>query len=230
MTQNEHGTIWSSSPAPQPGNAGTVDECAAPAAMPVYRGDIVLASASPRRREMFAREGIPVKIRPSGAGEHLPMALAPETTVMFLALCKAQDVAAREQGFIVAADTIVVADGRIIGKPADGEEAFAILSLLRNRTHQVITGVCLIDNTKEPAEKRCLFERTDVVFGIYSDDELRAYVRTGEPYDKAGGYAIQETFGRYIDRIAGDRDNVIGFPMNQVLPYLERDRRRDERG
>ena len=187
----------------------------------IFRPDIVLASASPRRREMFAREGIPVRICPSGDEEHLPMELAPETTVMFLALCKALDVAAREKGLIVAADTVVVADGKIMGKPADEEEAFAVLSMLRERTHQVITGVCLIDNRAEPAEKRCLFEMTDVVFGTYSDEELLAYVRTGEPYDKAGGYAIQETFGKYIDRIEGDRDNVIGFPMSRVLPYLK---------
>jgi len=218
MTQNEHGTIWSSSPAHQPGNAGMVDECAAPAAMPVYRGDIVLASASPRRREMFAREGIPVKIRPSGAGEHLPMALAPETTVMFLALCKAQDVAAREQGFIVAADTIVVADGRIIGKPADEEDAFRILSRLSSNTHTVYTGLAVLTDDSTEVLHDC----TRVTFAKLSEQEIRDYIASGEPMDKAGAYGIQGPAGVFVERVEGCYFTVIGLPLPKLYQALER--------
>ena len=160
--------------------------------------------------------------------------MPPETAVMYLSLAKALHTAEQATGLIIAADTVVVYGGEIIGKPADEEEAFRILQRLRGRAHQVITGVCVIDNsgcgeeknagseqTSMPlAEKRCFYEVTDVYFGDYSDETLRAYVRTPEPYDKAGGYAIQETFGQYIDHIEGDLDNVIGFPFYRVEPYL----------
>ena len=185
------------------------------------RTDIILASGSPRRRRMFEEKRINARICPSDVAEDLPMALEPETAVMYLALIKALDVAEREQGLIIAADTVVVLDGKIIGKPADEDEAFDILSRLRGRSHQVITGVCLIDNAGGAKAIRCLYDVTEVFFGDYSDEELRAYVETDEPYDKAGGYAIQETFGRYIDRIEGDLDNVIGFPMYRVLDAME---------
>ena len=205
-----------------------------------YRKDIVLASSSPRRREMFADRGIPVRILPAEVDEDLPVELSPETTVMYLAFKKATWVAEaieKERGagadggpLVIAADTVVVFGGEIIGKPADEDEAFRVLSGLRGNCHQVITGVALIDmagaGARDPgasALKRCLYEKTDVYFSDYSDEDLRAYVATDEPYDKAGGYAIQETFGKYIDRIDGDRDNVIGFPMYRVEEYLSRD-------
>ena len=186
----------------------------------VKRNDIVLASASPRRIEMFHDRGYEPRVVPAGIDENLPFAMPAETAVMYLSLAKALDVAQREEGLIIAADTVVVCDGEIIGKPADEEEAFAILSRLRDRTHQVITGVCLIETAGRQLIKRCLYDVTDVTFGTYSDEELRAYVQTPEPYDKAGGYAIQKTFGKYIDHIEGDLDNVIGFPMYRVESYL----------
>ena len=186
----------------------------------MIRDDIILASASPRRIEMLRREGIGAAVQPADINEELPFAMSPETAVMYLSFAKAAHVAGQRQGLIIAADTIVVCDGEIIGKPADEADAFRILSMLRRREHQVITGVCLIDNAKEPADKTCLYEVTEVFFGDYTDEELLAYVRTPEPYDKAGGYAIQETFGRYIDHIEGDLDNVIGFPMSRVKPFL----------
>ncbi len=180
---------------------------------------------------MFEENRIDARICPSDVAEDLPMALEPETAVMYLALIKALDVAEREQGLIIAADTVVVLDGQIIGKPADEAEAFHILSRLRGRSHQVITGVCLVDNGNGAGSGdgggarakaiRCLYDVTEVFFSDYSDEELMAYVETDEPYDKAGGYAIQETFGRYVDRIEGDLDNVIGFPMYRILDALE---------
>ena len=197
-----------------------------------YRTDIILASASPRRSEMFALRGIPVEICPADVDEDLPMEMSPEVTVMYLALKKASWVAKesshKDGGIVIGADTVVVYDGEIIGKPADEEEAFRVLSALRGDCHQVMTGVALVEFGREkPTQRdfvrRCLCEKTHVYFKDYSDEELRAYVKTPEPYDKAGGYAIQETFGRYIDRVDGDRDNVIGFPMYRVEEYILKD-------
>lgn len=256
------------------------------------REDIILASASPRRIEMFHREGIDPRVIPADIDESLPLVMGPETAVMFLALSKALHVAEMlpadggpEGGrqLIIAADTVVVYEGRIIGKPADEADAFVTLARLRGKTHQVITGVCLLlrgesgdsqqmgaekynrmsdrvggpgqtgGNQREeatvqsggpgqtegnkgmrPADgsmngltrssyglKRCLYDVTDVTFGTYRNEDLLAYVRTPEPYDKAGGYAIQGTFGQYIDHIEGDLDNVIGFPMYRVRNFLQ---------
>lgn len=191
------------------------------------RDDIILASRSPRRIEMFQELGCQPQVHPADIDEQLPFEMPPETAVMYLSFAKASHVAGDCRGLIVAADTIVVYQGEIIGKPADEAEAFLTLSRLREKTHQVITGVCLIDNTREPALKRCLYDVTDVTFGTYSNEDLLAYVRTPEPYDKAGGYAIQETFGRYIDHIDGDLNNVIGFPMYRVEAYLREENQED---
>ncbi len=185
------------------------------------RKDICLASESPRRRDMFAERGYEINIVPAHIDESLPFEMDPQTAVMYLSFAKAAHVAQKKRGLIIAADTVVVYDNQIITKPADQTEAFHVLSRLRGNTHQVITGVCLLDTATEGGRRLCLYDVTDVVFGTYSDEELRAYVQTPEPYDKAGGYAIQETFGKYVDHIRGDLDNVIGFPMYRVEPYLQ---------
>ena len=111
-----------------------------------HREDIILASASPRRKEMFRERGIPVEICPSNTEESIPIPMDPETATMYLALSKAMDVASKRQGLIIAADTVVVFGGEIIGKPKDREEAFNVLSSLRGNSHTVVTGVCVIDN------------------------------------------------------------------------------------
>ena len=169
---------------------------------------------------MFRERGFDPQVHPADIDERLPFVMPPETAVMYLSFAKATHVAEHHSGLIIAADTIVVYEGEIIGKPLDEEEAFRTLTMLREHAHQVITGVCVIDSAQEPALKTCLYDVTDVYFGTYTDEELRAYVQTPEPYDKAGGYAIQETFGRYVDHIDGDLDNVIGFPFYRVEPFL----------
>lgn len=152
---------------------------------------------------------------------------------------------------VLAADTVVVLDGKIIGKPEDPDDAFAILSALRGRSHHVITGCCVIrsqaadlsakfleaakvsdaetssDTVTNPdastgfmPQKDCFYEDTVVWFKDYTDEELWAYVNTPEPYDKAGGYAIQGGFGKYIDHIDGDYDNVVGLPLTRVKEYI----------
>lgn len=123
-----------------------------------------------------------------------------------------------DMAVIVAADTIVVYNNEIIGKPASEAEAFDVLSRLRNDSHYVMTGVAIIDTTRNI--RHCFCDITTVYFKDYTDEELLEYVKTSEPYDKAGGYAIQGTFGKYIDRIEGDYDNVVGFPWYRIEPYL----------
>ena len=200
---------------------------------------IILASASPRRIDMMRSHGFKPEIMPADIDEELPFPMTPEASVMYLAFKKACAVAdlldetpaqehespseLRENAVIIAADTVVVLDGSIIGKPPDRQTAFATLSAMKGRSHHVMTGVCIIEmNGGDIAGKTCLYEDTAVYFKAYSDEELHAYVDTDEPYDKAGGYAIQGTFRKYIDHIEGDFDNVVGFPWKRVEPFLIR--------
>lgn len=181
---------------------------------------IILASASPRRIEIMKKNGVHPLVIPADIDEDLPFQMSPESAAMFLALKKADAVAAEvlQDSTVIAADTMVICNGKIIGKPANEMDAFLILKRLRNTCHHVITGVCIINTAKN--SKTCFYEDTAVFFKDYSDDEILAYTATPEPYDKAGGYAIQGTFKKYIDHIEGDFDNVIGFPWTRIEPYL----------
>lgn len=201
---------------------------------------LILASASPRRIELLGAAGFDPVVKPASISEELPFPMKPETAVMYLALSKGMAVAEEITGKpydsvrdwpppgkglkIIAADTVVVHEGRIIGKPEDKKQAFEILAALRGTSHNVITGCCVITveagSPLETASKECFYEDTRVFFTDYSDEELMAYVNTDEPYDKAGGYAIQETFGKYVDHYEGDYDNVIGLPLTRLKKYL----------
>ena len=135
-----------------------------------------------------------------------------------MALKKALDtekkVPADAGDVIAAADTVVVFEGDIIGKPVNTDDARRILKALRGKEHFVYTGVALV--RPGTARRRVFFERSSVFFKDYTDEELEAYISTDEPYDKAGGYAIQGTFGKYIDRFEGDMDNIIGLPWSRM--------------
>lgn len=183
--------------------------------------NIILASSSPRRIEMMKKNGFDPRIIPAHVDEHLPFEMTPESAVMYLALKKASyiDSSVKDKHVIIAADTVVVHNGKILGKPCDKNDAFDMLASMKNDHHNVLTGVCIIDTYT--SRKICFFDRTAVFFNDYSDAELTAYVNTDEPYDKAGGYAIQGTFGKYIDHIEGDYDNVVGFPWYRIRPYCE---------
>ena len=185
---------------------------------------MILASSSPRRIEMFRNAGYDPVVMPASIIESVPYEMDPPATTMFLAFKKAMAIyEQRPDETIISADTVVVMDGEIIGKPRDKDHAYAILSALRGRSHHVITGCCVIrpDETADgTALKHCFYEDTEVWFKDYTDEELLAYIDTDEPYDKAGGYAIQETFGQYIDHIDGDVDNVIGLPFARVVEYI----------
>ncbi len=186
---------------------------------------IILASASPRRKEILREAGFePLIVRPK-CDETLPENIEMCDAVMFLALKKAlwveqllrSEDKCYDSPLILAADTIVYCNG-IIGKPIDKADAYRILSLLRAREHFVATGVALID--PQSGLKRSFCEVTKVFFKDYTDDELRAYIDTDEPYDKAGAYAIQGTFSKYTDHIEGDLQNVIGLPLSRLLAEM----------
>ncbi|MEG0156048.1 MAG: Maf family protein [Anaerovoracaceae bacterium] len=184
--------------------------------------NLILASASPRRIELLKTCGYTPQVIPSAIEEHLPFSMAPPETVMYLSMIKAMSVAktAPEGAIVVGADTLVYDDlhHKIIGKPQSLEEAYETLLSLRNRSHQVITGVCIIKAHQD--KTLCFYETTRVFFDTYTPKELLAYLHTQEPYDKAGGYAIQGTFKRYISHIEGDLNNVIGFPLDRFQAVL----------
>lgn len=190
---------------------------------------IILASSSPRRIEMMKNMGIEPIILPSETDETLPFEMTMEQAVMFLALKKAlnaEKLWLRENTdeqpsptVIIAADTIVYKNG-MIGKPADEADAANTLKLLRNSSHYVATGVALI----RPCfpKRSVFFDTTEVFFKDYSDDEIKQYLNTDEPWDKAGSYAIQGTWGKHISHIEGNYDNVIGFPWERIKSELKR--------
>ena len=183
--------------------------------------NLILASKSPRRIEMFRNHGFDPVVIPSAYEENIPPGLTPAETVMFLSLHKALSVkieldGSKEDYLIVSADTIVVNDNIILGKPTDEKDAYSMLRALSGRSHDVLTGVCLLGSHS----LKCFYEVSTVWLMDLPEDELRAYIATDEPYDKAGGYAIQETFSRYVTHVEGDIDNIIGFPFKRFLKEL----------
>ena len=210
---------------------------------------LILASASARRKEILEAHGHSFVIIPSDANESLPddADFTPEETTIYLAELKAQAVFSGlipedwPQGCIIlAVDTIVYKDS-IIGKPVDEADALRILRTLRNTTHQVISGVCILktecrggtNNTEcrdgnlppirflETTETIKFADTTTVRFGDYTDEEILAYIRENPPYDKSGSYAIQSSWGRHVIFIAGDIENVIGLPYPKIASYIK---------
>ena len=185
---------------------------------------IILASASPRRIDMMRRHGYNPEIRPSDIDETLPEDIGMKDAVMFLALKKALDVERRctfpeDQGkLIIAADTIVYKDG-ILGKPADRADAFSMLNRIKGTSHEVATGVAIIE--AGCANKLVFCDATKVFCKDYTDAELNAYLDTDEPYDKAGAYAIQGIFAKHIDHYEGSFDTVVGFPWDIIEEKLK---------
>lgn len=181
---------------------------------------IILASASPRRRILLRQIGLTFEVLPAGNDESLPAGTGPVETVESLARTKAETVVARRapgSSLVIGADTIVVLDEEILGKPADPEEARTMLHRLSGRTHQVYTGVALIRTGSTGITDRYIFhERTDVTFGKLTGEEIAAYVNTGSPLDKAGAYGIQDDLGAlFVRKINGDYYNVVGFPLHR---------------
>ena len=182
---------------------------------------LVLASGSPRRRELLSLLGLPYSVLVSDAEERANPFLPPELVVQELSAIKAQSVASRcpEPSLILGADTIVVLDGQILGKPSTPQEAHRMLRLLQNRDHLVYTGICLAGTDGTIHAKHS--EKTLVRFSPISDQEIEEYVSTGEPMDKAGAYAIQGGFARFITGIEGCYYNVMGLPLHAVYTLLK---------
>lgn len=187
---------------------------------------IVLASASPRRQELLRLAGIPFRVQPADVNETPLSGEAPRVCAERLAREKALVVFQNNpRQWVLGADTIVVIDDVFLGKPRDAEDAARMLRLLSGRTHAVITGVCVAgrggrgqglgaSNTKTSSET------TLVTFCELSEEEIRFYVATGEPMDKAGAYGIQGLASRWIPRIEGDYSNVVGLPVALVYRML----------
>lgn len=183
---------------------------------------LVLASASPRRRDLLTRAGIPFEVTPSNVPERPRPGEAPAQLARRLASEKAQAVA-RGLGpaparWVLGADTIVVIDGDVLGKPDDAEHAVALLRRLAGRRHHVLTAVALVASDTL-AERHALVESA-VRMRAADERELRAYVATGESLDKAGGYAAQGLGRRLIEAIEGSETNVIGLPLEETLALL----------
>ncbi len=182
---------------------------------------LILASASPRRRQLLEQIGLTFQVMPGEVDEDNLVGNDPLENVQILALRKAHDVAARmEDGIVIGADTQILADGEALGKPKDAADAVRMLSKLSGKTHQAITGVALVD-AKTGLEETWV-ETTLVTFRKLSEDEISAYVETGEPMGKAGAYGIQGRAAAFVERIEGCYFNIVGLPLANLAQNLKR--------
>jgi septum formation protein len=186
---------------------------------------LILASASPRRKELLGRLGVPFEIWPSGIEERLTPGMPAAAQATALARAKSRDVAERlhaagaAPALVLGADTLVVLDGRPLGKPASRDEACAMLRALRDRRHEVVTAVAL--RLVAPGGREVTEAVTSqVVMRPYTDPEIDAYVATGEPDDKAGAYAVQGVGGHLVARVEGCYTNVVGLPLGTTARLL----------
>jgi len=180
---------------------------------------LILASNSPRRRELLAQIGLTFTIAPADVDERIRSGEAPEDYAERLALEKARTAARQAgEGIIIAADTIVVVGGTILGKPGDAEDARRMLKELSGREHAVVTGLAVMDAATQRSSVRTSI--TKVWFRDLSEREISAYVATGEPLDKAGAYGIQERGALLVERIEGCYSNVVGLPLSLLGEML----------
>lgn len=187
---------------------------------------MILASASPRRLELLRQVGIEPAVEPSHV-EEVITSTSPGEVVMELSRQKAEDVAGLHRGepvIVLGADTVVAADGKILGKPKNWEDAVRMIKLLQGRSHQVYTGVTLVFCEEFSSQKTSsvitFYEETEVFVFPMTERQAEAYVDTGEPMDKAGAYGIQGKFAAYVKGISGDYNNVVGLPVERVCQEL----------
>jgi len=182
---------------------------------------LILASSSPRRKELLKQIGLRFEVVPSGVEERIKDGENPVEHVLRLAEEKALDVANKSRdSWVIAADTIVLVDGEILGKPAKEKEAYQMLLKLSGKEHRVITGFCILNTGNGESVKESV--ETTVTFKELSEEEIRGYIKTKEPFDKAGGYAIQGKGSFMIREIKGSYTNVVGLPICEVVEALER--------
>lgn len=182
---------------------------------------LILASASPRRQELLRQIGLKFQVVPADVDEQ-SQGETPVQTVKELARRKAYYVAeqVRNDGCILGADTVVVFDGQIMGKPVDREEAVSMLSSLQGNTHSVFTGVCAVKKQGKEIQEILFAEETKVTIYKMEMWEIETYVDTLEPMDKAGAYGIQGIFAKYIQCIQGDYNNVVGLPVSRIYQEI----------
>lgn len=189
------------------------------------KSKIILASGSPRRKELLLQIGIVPEIIVSHVEEKITSDV-PAEVVMSLAEQKAVDVAKEmpEGTVILGSDTVVAADGKILGKPKSHEEAYEMIRRLAGRSHQVYTGVCLVKKGTEGEADTVVsfYDETDVNVSPMTEKEIREYADSEEPMDKAGSYAVQGFFARYIDGLKGSYANVMGLPVHLVYQELKK--------
>jgi septum formation protein len=185
---------------------------------------LILASASPRRAELLSAAGIEFEVMPADVDESMDAEETPEGYVRRIAQAKAEVVADRMAGRrVLAADTVVLVDNTILGKPADPADARRMLRLLSGRGHMVLTGVCLINPHAASGRVQTSTVRTTVGFAGMTDPEIDWYVASGEPMDKAGAYAIQGLASRFVTAIEGSYSNVVGLPIAVVYDMCKRE-------
>ncbi len=179
--------------------------------------NIILASASPRRKELLGYAVKSFEVVPAEIDERLPRHIPAEKSAEYLAVKKAEHIAELyPESLVIGSDTVVIIDGEILGKPRDEADAERMLKLLSGKTHAVITGVCIIYGEK----KKSFSEKTLVTFYPLSDEEIRGYIATGEPMDKAGAYGIQGAGCVLAEKINGDFFNVVGLPAARLRREL----------
>ena len=179
---------------------------------------IILASGSPRRKELLERNNVPFCIIKSDVIENIEPSLSSKEVVKYLSKIKACDVFDKHPNdFVIGADTIVVLDDLILGKPKDRNDARRMLSLLRGRAHTVMTAVTFASSN----EIKTILSESRVYFNDISEEEIDAYLDTDEPYDKAGAYAIQGIASKFISHIEGDYNTIVGFPIDLVIEELK---------
>ncbi len=180
---------------------------------------LILASQSPRRREILERAGLAAEVRATTVEERRVAGESPREYVQRLAREKAEAIAASEGDVVLGADTTVVIDGLVLEKPVNSSDATEMLARLSGREHTVMTGICLKQGNRVVVD--C--EETIVRFVPLTVEEIREYVASGEPTDKAGAYAIQGLASKFIDRIEGCYWNVVGLPVAKVYAHLKRE-------
>lgn len=189
---------------------------------------LILASKSPRRKELMEKLQLPFLCEPSDVEETVPAGIPVEKTAEYLSGIKAEDVYRRFRGegkTVIGSDTVVILQDKIYGKPADRKDAFRMLRELSGKTHKVITGVTLLSDRG----KESFSVETDVEFYDLTDDEINAYLDTGEPFDKAGAYGIQGYGALLVKRINGDYYTVMGFPIAEIARRIRNEADQKER-
>jgi septum formation protein len=180
---------------------------------------IILASGSPRRRELLTGLGLPFKVQPSSGDESVPVGISPREMVEMLAIRKAESVSREhDQGIVIGSDTIVVIDNEVLGKPKDQADAFNMLSKLQGRTHIVFTGLAVVDASN--GRSKVAYSSTEVTIKPLSEEQITRYIATGEPNDKAGSYAIQGLGATLVEKINGDYFTVVGLPVGLLSDML----------